>query len=956
MAKETIDICILTIITVELQAALKAFGIYPVTPQNRVKDSKGYIYYRTTIPSMWDARDYNVVIGIIGSAGNSSTAVTTTYFIEKFSPKICFLVGIAAGVRDKIKIGEVILSNKIAAYEMAAIIRQQNRKVKHAPEIDIQKVSFPVKQDLVNYHGDKDRLIKSFELYKGTFPLAPRGKKQEFKKHVANEIDFKISTIASGEKLLRDPSILEDLRDTVDRKIEGGDMESAGFYTACYQASQNWLVVRGISDFGDDLKSDDFHKFASLSAVTVLRDFIENGLELDYGLSDSEKLHISPVNHHQKYPHLKTLSDEIRNFIHPASNAPKFDLRVSICERYEDILTGKASLATLKPKDLLDGAKFNKLLLHAPGGSGKTAVMCEIAQEAINSGEIVFFLDFKTSNENETSSPNEITIDYLFDNYSVSGGKTEFDQALKEEPSILLLVDGLNEIYSSTSEKILKQLESLIRNHPTIRVIVADRMNTHPNVRFQRGTIEPLTETAIINLLPSNITLPQESAVKQLLSIPFFLDLQLRLWQKASGDEISSEEVPPREEMFEKYFIEIAKLDITDLKVLSEAAYKVYKEYQGRTFEKDWWIANTSQETFNKLETAGVIINTTSQNKEKKMFRHQLLHDFLTGYFIAHNEDLWSSNFFDTATFKTNAYEPISFAAELLHEKADELLVKVYDWSYMTTDKCRVDLKRTLIKSPISNDLEFALTVKNAEKMFEVFEDTSKDAKRRLLESSTPETQVFLEVKSEEEIFELVRNYEPTTERFIKWKKYLLWNPERIEQNDLLLLDDQNPIVSWTVTNTLRRMELSDEIQTSILMFYHTRKTENDNNLRWRIAHLLGRFPSERNIKLLFQILTEDSFEWAKYGAVRSLMEIASFPDSEFREKIISELISKLQNIKSPLILKEIRRTCLIKQPDKDWYKSVLELAKVASELPESASEKKIWDSLLSEIIVRIDA
>src|SRR5678815_5487340 len=42
-----------------------------------------------------------------------------------------------------------------------------------------------------------------------------------------------------------------------------------------------WLIIRGISDFGDGLKDDRFHAFASCAAAAVLYDFIAHGLHLD---------------------------------------------------------------------------------------------------------------------------------------------------------------------------------------------------------------------------------------------------------------------------------------------------------------------------------------------------------------------------------------------------------------------------------------------------------------------------------------------------------------------------------------------------------------------------------------------------------------------------------------------------------------------------------------------------
>ena len=95
--------------------------------------------------------------------------------------------------------------------------------------------------------------------------------------HVAEGIEITLSTIASGEKLLRDEN---KLRKDIHGKTEVGEMEAAGFVAACLRSHVDWLVIRGISDFGDTLKSDYFHKLASIRAVVTAADLVSHGLEI----------------------------------------------------------------------------------------------------------------------------------------------------------------------------------------------------------------------------------------------------------------------------------------------------------------------------------------------------------------------------------------------------------------------------------------------------------------------------------------------------------------------------------------------------------------------------------------------------------------------------------------------------------------------------------------------------
>src|SRR4029078_7216420 len=61
---------------------------------------------------------------------------------------------------------------------------------------------------------------------------------------------------------------------------ECGGVDAPGVVDGCRRGPIPWLVIRGISDFGDELKDDRFHAFASCAAAAVLHDFLAHGLDL----------------------------------------------------------------------------------------------------------------------------------------------------------------------------------------------------------------------------------------------------------------------------------------------------------------------------------------------------------------------------------------------------------------------------------------------------------------------------------------------------------------------------------------------------------------------------------------------------------------------------------------------------------------------------------------------------
>jgi nucleoside phosphorylase len=189
------------------------------------------------------------------------------------------LMGIAAGVRGKVRIGDVVLSERVVAYEPAALVRSAGgSKMEPRPEID--RAPHAMIQDVASYLAAPRRVREAVRKAVGEPPAAPAGKEEEFGEHVASSIAVGLGTIASGEKLLRDPAKLLAVRAEMHGKTEAGEMEAVGVVEACRRNNVPWLVIRGISDFGDELKDDRFHGFAARAAAAALVDFVAYGLDL----------------------------------------------------------------------------------------------------------------------------------------------------------------------------------------------------------------------------------------------------------------------------------------------------------------------------------------------------------------------------------------------------------------------------------------------------------------------------------------------------------------------------------------------------------------------------------------------------------------------------------------------------------------------------------------------------
>jgi len=92
----------------------------------------------------------------------------------------------------------------------------------------------------------------------------------------------KDNPIGTADLLVRDPAVFEKY-DAVHQGVRGSEMEAGGCVKACETRSlrKAWMVIRGISDFGDEFKDDQFHHLASSAAASLLKLFLEEGFDSD---------------------------------------------------------------------------------------------------------------------------------------------------------------------------------------------------------------------------------------------------------------------------------------------------------------------------------------------------------------------------------------------------------------------------------------------------------------------------------------------------------------------------------------------------------------------------------------------------------------------------------------------------------------------------------------------------
>jgi nucleoside phosphorylase len=269
------DIGILTVIPEELRAVQSAFQI---DRNVHLTTQSGTIYWLFKHNFVDLRHEISIALGCIGEAGNYDAAAATMKMIQTLKPRAMLLVGIAAGIRGKAKIGDTVLAERVVGWEFGSVNAGSDggsSRTIARPEMDKpshRMIQLMMAYDISAAQQDATHLFTDLGW---EFPIG-RPDDIEWVANVADRIFIKKATIASGEKLLRDPGKLISLREDIHGKIEVGEMEGSGFSKACAAEKVEWMVIRGISDFGDHLKDDRFHAFASRSAAVVAVGFVEH--------------------------------------------------------------------------------------------------------------------------------------------------------------------------------------------------------------------------------------------------------------------------------------------------------------------------------------------------------------------------------------------------------------------------------------------------------------------------------------------------------------------------------------------------------------------------------------------------------------------------------------------------------------------------------------------------------
>lgn len=633
---------------------------------------------------------------------------------------------------------------------------------------------------------------------------------------------------------------------------------------------------------------------------------------------------------------------------------PHFDFTVGWCANFDDLLRGVYSQSTT-PAVLAETALASgRVLLSARGGAAKTVILRRLASRFLEEGGIPVIVDVKqwsAIDYRDWKACRGITerMDILLTH--VGSANIALSDLDGLEPAIkrLVIVDGLNEVSSQTGQEILDVLGDFIKYAINTGIIVADRLlrrDLRDEARWKLATVEPLAEDEIVRLFVDKFGDARHywefpPSAKELLQTPYFLNLGLDDVQELRNSARSNE----------RLFLEIGGLSIDELDLLSTAAYEAYKNFRSRTFPFAWLQASTNDDIVRRLEAAGIL----QHRDDTASFRHHLEHDYLVSRHAALSKD-WSPAVLTDITFSASSFDVLSMTLQQLSntDEADMFVRKVYDWNlygsaYAITEGRLSETETTAI----SAEMQVAVMAMLAMRKWEIVESTRQRAKDSLALFAAKVAQPYLDAPNHRALLDIVRAAQSEKKWFKDWQA-LFTTPSSasidVAQLDTIRADD---ILGWTFANILRRMNLSDAVLHTLRGIALSGRDES--TIRWRVAHVLGRFPTAENLATLQELLRNND-SWVRFGAIRAIIENAAYGSKGLREAAFADIEKRAPSLldDEPLV-REFRSAVFIdpKQAPPEWRDLVSRALEAFYACETTLEKRDIWLRLADQVQAR---
>lgn len=222
------------------------------------------VYYKFTLNTK-NSNNIKIIACCINDMGMQAASAVASKVISLFSPSMLFMTGICAGLKSAgVHLGGVIVAKQVWDYESGKIIDNADGSFNFKPDMKCLPTDQGIVTRLTEFSNNKTVLSNIYNEFKGKKPNT--------------QLEIKFDSVGSGPYLLTSKNYLTKLLEN-DRKLIGIDMEGYGVYKAGqFHKGTTPIFVKGVSDFGDAEKDDDYQDYASYASARFVYEYLHNCL------------------------------------------------------------------------------------------------------------------------------------------------------------------------------------------------------------------------------------------------------------------------------------------------------------------------------------------------------------------------------------------------------------------------------------------------------------------------------------------------------------------------------------------------------------------------------------------------------------------------------------------------------------------------------------------------------
>jgi len=208
-----------------------------------------------------DGRTITVSATFSPRMGMVSTALRSAALISLLRPRLIAMCGICAGVKEKVRIGDVLFVDPAWDFQSGKRVRDKANSIFSMSPHQLHPPAI-IRTHAEQIRADHVALAKISTVFGSDAP----GQTRLF-----------IGPVASGSAVLADGEVINEIK-VQHRELIGVEMEVYGMYAAAYGASQPQprpFAVKGVCDFADPDKDGSAQRYAAYASANVLRLLME---------------------------------------------------------------------------------------------------------------------------------------------------------------------------------------------------------------------------------------------------------------------------------------------------------------------------------------------------------------------------------------------------------------------------------------------------------------------------------------------------------------------------------------------------------------------------------------------------------------------------------------------------------------------------------------------------------